>query len=189
MNRNRVGKVKKIYINIIICVCVVSIILTTLFSLCKFNFIQRPQGNDFYFNMITLNSIIAGFAFTNIGLLLSAASTEVVRRICKTDIMKRKNDKLMASVAYSVATMFICMPYVMDMGVYVGKVFPVVLIDIIADGMYLSMIILLILGIAYFVKSITEISNLLDEVYKNKSKLTEEKIEDINKELKKGVNQ
>lgn len=184
MNKNGGRAVKKKYINVIIGVCVGCVLFSVLFTLLKISFLNRPQTDDFYFNMITLNSVIAGFAFTNIGLLLSAASTEVVRKICKTDIMKRKNDKLMASVAYSVATMFICLPYVVDIGDVIGSVLPSVFIKIIADGMYLAMIILLILGIVYFVKSITEISNLLDEVYKNKSNLTEEKINDINKELK-----
>lgn len=185
MGRKRGKGMKKRCKYIISVVCVVCILLMALFSFLKINLFERPQSNDFYFNMITLNSVIAGFAFTNLGLLLSAASTDVVRKICKTDIMKRKNDKLMASVIYSVATMFLCLPFVVDMGTLVNSFFPKNIARIISDGLYLSMIILLILGMVYFVKSITEISNLLDEVYRNKSNLTADQIENIHKELKK----
>lgn len=176
---------KKKCIKLIGLICFLCVLLSAVFTLFDIRVFERAKDNDFYFNIITLNSVIAGFAFTNIGLLLSAFSTEVVQRICKTDIMKRKNDKLLASVIYCVAAMFISLLYVVDLGPIVNKYIPELIVKTIADGLYLAIITSMILGIVYFVKSIADISNLLDEVYKNKSNLTTEKIENINKELRK----
>jgi len=161
------------------------VLLSAASFLLGIQIFERDKGNDFYFNMITLNSVIAGFAFTNIGLLLNAFSTEVVQRICNTDIMQRKNDKLIASIIYCVAAMFISLLFVVDFGSLTNKFVPEQFVQIIADGLYLSIVILMVLGIVYFVKSISDVSNLLSVIYKNKSSLTEEKIDNINKHLRK----
>ncbi len=172
-------------IKFICIICFLCVLLSAASFLFGIQIFERDKGNDFYFNMITLNSVIAGFAFTNIGLLLNAFSTEVVQRICNTDIMQRKNDKLIASIIYCVAAMFISLLFVVDFGSLTNKFVPEQFVQIIADGLYLSIVILMVLGIVYFVKSISDVSNLLSVIYKNKSNLTEEKIDNIHKHLRK----
>lgn len=167
-------------------ICLSGVIVSAVSNRWNIQFFQRAESDDFYFNMITLNSVIAGFAFTNLGLLLGAASTEVVQKISNTDIMKRKNDKLMISIIFTVAAMILSLLFVVDLGTLAIKFLSSSVVQIIANGLYLASIVMMIIGVVYFVKSIIEISQLLDQVYRKKSKLTEEKIESINNALNKG---
>lgn len=166
-------------------ICLVGVIISAVSNGWNIQFFQRAESDDFYFNMITLNSVIAGFAFTNLGLLLGAASTEVVQKISNTDIMKRKNDKLMISIIFTVAAMLLSLLFVVDLGSLVIMFLPLLVVQIVANGLYIASIIMMVIGIVYFVKSIIEISQLLDTVYRNRSKLTNKQIENIHSELRK----
>lgn len=170
-----------IIIGAVSCAC---LIISVVSSVLKIDIVNRALENDFYFNILTLNSVIAGFSFTNIGLLLSTADTEVVQKLAKTDIMKKKNDKLISSVIYCVASMLISLPYVLDLGKVAGMLFPAGMLEIMANGFYLVIILLLVLGIVYFISSTIEISKLLDVVYKNQSDLTPEKVNSIHETLR-----
>jgi len=171
---------KKKCIKIVCLIYLVCIVLAAIFALTDVCMFERVYSDDFYFDMITLDSVIAGFAFTNIGLLLNVAGTEVIRKVDNTDIMKRKNDKLLASIIYCVAAMFASLPFIINIGQNIKNFFPQFVSEFLAEGLYLSIIILSVLGIIYFVQSIIDISNLLDEVYENKSNLTKEDIDKIN---------
>ena len=176
---------KRQCVKILFVICIASVCFSIVSNQWNIKFFQCADSDDFYFNMITLNSVLAGFAFTNLGVLLGVASTETVQKISNTDIMKRKNDKLMISIIFTVAAMLLSLLFVVDLGSLVIMFLPLLVVQIVANGLYIASIIMMVIGIVYFVKSIIEISQLLDTVYRNRSKLTNKQIENIHSELRK----
>lgn len=183
---NKMKKIKSCTQSIIF-ISILCILLVVFTSFFKVSVLERPYDNSFYFNIVTLNSVIVGFAFTNMGLLLNACSTEVVQKLRKTDVMKHKNDNIQKSISFCVVAMFVALAFMLDLGNLPAKFIPWMYIEVIADGLYLAVIILMIIGMLYFVKSISDVSKLFDEIYKNESTLGNKDIENINNALKKKV--
>lgn len=167
----------------IVYVCMVCLVLSAISHVLEIPFLKHNKDNGFYFNIITINSVIAGFAFTNIGLLLSVSGMDIVKKVEGTDILQKKNRKLICSILFCTAAMFIGLPYTIDIGSIAGQMVPTLIVEIIADGFHLSIIVLLIIGMIYFLKAVLEISNLFAVIYP-KQTIPQKRKDEIVKALK-----
>lgn len=65
------------------------------------------MGNDFHFNMISAASIIGGFLFTGLGVLLGAIDNEKVRRIWNHHYLDNFYRISIFGIAFDVITIFL----------------------------------------------------------------------------------
>lgn len=54
---------------------------------------------DYQFNLITINTVFAGFSFTVLGILISLASTEMMQRLKETTILIKQCENIADSIA------------------------------------------------------------------------------------------
>lgn len=182
------------YINkiiLVICISVLIFLLKIVANITLLNLPNDAEKIDFHFNLITINSIIAGFSFTNLGILISLSDADLVKKISSTSIIPRKNKVLIMSVISCCISIFLSLIFVLEIDETIIqpilKVFAkrndIVFKDL-SYFLYILCIAFLIFGIIMFAKSIKEMSNLLLKIYISKPNITKEDIKIFNKLLK-----
>lgn len=144
----------------------------------------------FHIDLITINSIIAGFAFTNLGILISLVDMREVEELKKTDIMIKKNEKLITCIYFLCFSMIISLMYVLN----IFHVFKEICIRIceplnviaLALNQFFTIIcyVSMIAGVIYFMASLREVNKLIRLIYANQSKLSADDVERITKAMK-----
>lgn len=70
---------------IILMVCVFSFLVIMISTnLLNISSLAGPNSEDTHYNLITINSVIAGFMFTSLSLILSVANSDTIRRLERT---------------------------------------------------------------------------------------------------------
>lgn len=183
--------------NKIIFILIVSALVIIISIFIGYDLLPLPKLEDSIisqFNLIiTTNSIIAGFSFTNLGILISLSDTDLVKRLSNTTIMTRKNEILITSIDFCCLSIFISLIFVLRLDTTIVKplCFNLLTRDLyyiiypkLISFLYNLSIFSLISGLIYFVKSIKEVSNLLMKVYEsNNPKITEQDVKLFKKRL------
>ena len=74
-----------------------------LVNLPFYNYQRLINDNDFYYNCITLSSIIGGFLFTGISILISALDKDRINRLWENNYLDNtKSDHLNPVLIYSI---------------------------------------------------------------------------------------
>lgn len=181
------------YINKIILITGISVIIFLIKIVAKINLLKLPSSKeitDFHFNLITINSIIAGFSFTNLGILISLSDADLVKKISGTSIIPRKNKVLIMSVISCCISIFLSLIFVLKLDETIFE--PILMIfpskykafENFCYLMYTLCIAFLVSGIIMFAKSIKEMSNLLLKIYISKPNLKKEDIDMFHRLLK-----
>lgn len=97
---------RKNLIHIIIFLFVNAALSLGVYNFADFNKIMS-MGNDFHFNMISAASIIGGFLFTGLGVLLGAIDNERVRRIWDHHYLDNFYRISIFGIAFDVITIFL----------------------------------------------------------------------------------
>lgn len=183
--------------NKVIFILIVSALVIIISIFIGYDLLPLPKLEDSIisqFNLIiTTNSIIAGFSFTNLGILISLSDTDLVKRLSNTTIMTRKNEILITSIDFCCLSIFISLIFVLRLDTTIVKplCFNLLTRDLyyiiypkLISFLYNLSIFSLISGLIYFVKSIKEVSNLLMKVYEsNNPKITEQDVKLFKKRL------
>lgn len=183
--------------NKIIFILIVSALVIIISIFIGYDLLPLPKLEDSIisqFNLIiTTNSIIAGFSFTNLGILISLSDTDLVKRLSNTTIMTKKNEILITSIDFCCLSIFISLIFVLRLDTTIVKplCFNLLTRDLYyiiypksISFLYNLSIFSLISGLIYFVKSIKELSNLLMKVYEsNNPKITEQDVKLFKKRL------
>lgn len=155
-------KKKKIMVQLL----VLTIILTIIGIInVLINVIDVPVNNmiDRQVDYITISTVFAGFSFTALGLLLGMSSEKLITKVKNTSIIPRKISKIIASIMFFIASVFVSLVYVLGLADIVQK------IDKVGTAVYETLYIIgigyLIIGIVYFVVSVFELSDLIKRVY------------------------
>lgn len=151
------------------------------------------MGNDFYAQLITISTVIVGFAFTNMGLMLSVVDSKTIQALKGTDILSYKSDILVKSIIFCCGSLILSFIMIVKFLTIAKKIFMVLGIDrvldvafwtgIIKDTILVTGIILLSIGVYYFILSTKEVAELLRKVYKQE-KMPEDKKKTVNDFLK-----
>lgn len=182
------------YINniiLVICISVLIFLLKIVANITLLNLPDDAEKIDFHFNLITINSIIAGFSFTNLGILISLSDADLVKKISSTSIIPRKNKVLIMSVISCCISIFLSLIFVLEIDEtiiqpilnVITKQNTIVFEDL-SYLLYILCIAFLIFGIVMFAKSIKEMSNLLLKIYISKPSISKEDIKIFKKLLK-----
>lgn len=176
-------KKNKILTSIIISIILCIIAMKTNYN--KLNLLTGSKGESIQFNLLTVNSIIAGFIFTNLGLLISISQHEVIQKLRCTTIIERKNSRMMTGLVFHIIVIFIALSFIFDVPkcfILIDKVLKVLKINIIISTFLIDLlaifeIVCLVIGILHFTLSIRDIHSLLQAVTKRNDNVPDEEID------------
>lgn len=80
---DKMNKIKKYIWLIVIIIILIILVVVLLCSIHKYDIFWTKiyNDNDFHYNLITFNSVIAGFLFSGISILISLISNNSVKRL------------------------------------------------------------------------------------------------------------
>lgn len=187
---------KSIYFKKCLYMIGISSMIVIVNSVLALHIIKLPDKSEivnFNFNLITINSIIAGFSFTTLGIILGLSGSELIIKISKTNIMSDKSKIIITSIVYCCASIITSMIFVLQLhDSIIYRIIDIIFIDqnvqllvynIVLELLYTICIVFLFGGLKFFLKSIREVSRLIMKIYKNKSKLSPEKVNEIKSAL------
>lgn len=153
--------VKKQIANII--VILFSIIVTITNQ--KIGFINIPTAEkmlEFQFNLFTISSVLAGFSFTVLGLLLTLFSEKIQDKLKNTTIVTKKSSKIAKSIIYFGVSALISLLFIIGIAD---------LVDIqnnylkIKEFLFVGEIVSIFAGLIYFLKAMKGVYILIQKLY------------------------
>lgn len=157
--------------------------LSFLSKFTGFTLFNIPTESSFHFNLITINSIFAGFLYTNYSLLLSLADKELIKKLQNTSIIDKRNSHILNGILCSIISIVAGMVIAIFWGSTDGAPSAQN-----TDGFATILcknaeIIFMVFSLALFLLSIKEIHILIKAVNKNKDKLSEQQIEELKEKI------
>lgn len=140
-----------------------SIVLSLVFAIWGFSFVDLPISSDIHFGLMTVNSIFAGFLFTNYSLLLDFVTSENAQKLSGTDIFEKRNRHIKGGIVCSI---FSTLCGLFQVFKYKQEIVNAVNVHIpwLHQSVYLSEIIFAITSIYFFAVSMYEM-HLLTKPY------------------------
>lgn len=163
-------------------VCIISIILCILDHSANYVLIPMPQTNipDYHFNILTINSILSGFALTNLGILLTISDAHIIKKLEGTDILRKRNIVIGHAIIFGAISIFISIFWVLEVNFEVlseriGK--PQFLLF--QEFWFYIEILSLIISVSYFLLSAEKMIRLLNILYMPKNQYSDKKVEEL----------
>ena len=103
-----------------IAVCIIFMLINN-----KIRIISIPSDKDmadYQFNMFTISSVFAGFAFTMLGMLLGMSSENLIKRIRKTDIITHKCEKIVFCLICFCSSGIFSLVLILGIDVFLDKI-------------------------------------------------------------------
>ncbi len=63
-----------------------------------------PCDTSFHFNLITVNALFGGFLYTNYSLLIGILDHPIIKKVEKTDIIKKRNSHILKGIVCAVVS-------------------------------------------------------------------------------------
>ena len=142
-------------------------------------YITVEDSVEYHFNIITINSILSGFSLTNLGILISISSDQLIKKLEGTDILIKRNVLISYSIIYGAISILISLFFVLDLRLVIKGVS----ISFISDFFFTAEIVALILSVVYFLLSLRKMIQLLSYIYIPKRKYTAAKISLIKNQM------
>lgn len=155
------------------------LIVITLFSfLFKFELLKLDMDSSFHFSLITINSIFAGFLYTNYSLLLGLSDNEVVKKLKNSTLIEKRNKHILSGILSAVIS------------VIAGLVIVIIQFDTksipqkyVKDFLVELELLYMALSIIFFLLSIKEIHVLIQAINSSNHKKTDEELDEIRKNI------
>lgn len=141
----------------------------------KYSLITLPVNNmvEYQFNLFTINSVLAGFIFTTLGILLGMCSEPFMERVKDTEIVTNKCKKLAISIIFFCISCFISLYFILRCDIVLTRISMKLFnrrFNIINQSLFFLENLCLFVGLIYFVISICGVYDLIKRVYGFKSK-------------------
>ena len=143
-----------------IAVCIIFMLINN-----KIRIISIPSDKDmadYQFNMFTISSVFAGFAFTMLGMLLGMSSENLIKRIRKTDIITHKCEKIVFCLICFCSSGIFSLVLILGIDVFLDKILKK---DVFDNIFFLLVVVFLVAGLIYFIISIKELTGLIKRIY------------------------
>lgn len=170
-------------------------IIGTNLEYSKLNDLTGINNSGIHFNLLTVSSIVAGFMFTNLGVLISVSDHDFIKKLRTTTIIENKNERIIKGIIFNILSMFISLIFILELEkifFLADRVLNAINIDFIISSYLINYLAIfgitsLIMGFLYFAKSVKDINVVLKAIQKNnkKEKLSDEVI----KELKNNISE
>lgn len=151
------------------------------------NMPDPQQMEDFQFNLITVSTVFAGFSLTVLGMLLGMFSEPIVEKLQDTNIITRKSSKLMNSVIAFCGSGIISLLFIVRFDQFINGD-GIELFNKIIEYFFVLGIVLMGIGIIYFISSTIGVFQLISKIYTKKVDDYEKKEKLYREELEKAKN-
>ncbi|ADU27202.1 hypothetical protein [Ethanoligenens harbinense] len=166
---------------------IISMIVTCFFYLVNPPFLSCANQSGFHFNMVTINSIFAGFLYTNYSLLLGLLDNDTVQKLLGTSVIRRRNDRIFAGIVCAVISIITgVILAIVTAGNTTNSVSKAVNIsgNWILTFLWAAECVFMVFGIFYFTISIREMHMLVNAAGQPKKKVKQDVIDDVKKVVK-----
>lgn len=178
--KNRENK----FIGMLICVMLFCVIISACISAFGLIPVINDIDGSFYFNIITIGSIIAGFSFTNSGTIMSMSGSSLEEKLKGTDIIEVCVKRLIHSIAYCCISLIIGMLYgtniLRTIYIIVISTFKVTIstniINFVKIFCFITSVVSLTIGTVYFCLSLRSVSKLTLKIYKKEESYSTDEI-------------
>lgn len=168
----------------------IAFVVLITFVIQRIKLINMPdpeQMEDFQFNLITVSTVFAGFSLTVLGMLLGMFSEPLVEKLKDTNIITRKSSKLMNSVIAFCGSGIVSLLFIVRVDQFIGGAGKELFNKIIEYSFVLG-IVLMAIGIIYFISSTIGVFQLISKIYTKKIDDYKEKEKVYKEELEKAKN-
>lgn len=156
----------------------------------KFEFIELPSSDNmimYQFSLFTIISVVAGFTFTVLTMILGFCSEEKIIKMSGTSLIKNMCKKILMSLIFFSISGIVSLAYIMgvtdELISFCGKLSCNYLTEAAANNILFSTeLYMLIIGMALFMKSVKGIYDLILEVHVKKNPVVSEIINDLENE-------
>ena len=171
----------------------IAFVVLITFVIRRIKLINMPapgQMEDFQFNLITVSTVFAGFSLTVLGMLLGMFSEPMIEKLKDTNIITRKSSKLMNRVIAFCGSGIVSLLFIVRGDQFISGVGEELFNKIIEYSFVLG-IVLMAIGIIYFISSTIGVFQLISKIYtkkiddyKEKEKVYKEELEKAKKKNK-----
>lgn len=154
----------------VISICVV--VMSFYFEFISVASLVKENINEYQFNIITINSIFAGFLFTGLSTILSASNTRTVQTLIKAKRIQKIYYNLFIGILTNLISILVCIFVVLRINVFCSEVLVKLEIILIVIGVEA-----LLISLHYLYKII----HYINDDYKKISDKTKKMLEDLNK--------
>ncbi|WKY44193.1 hypothetical protein Q5O14_16440 [Eubacteriaceae bacterium ES2] len=136
------------------------IILTLLFAAKKIDLSNLLNSNitDFQFNIITINSIFAGFLFTGLSIIIGVSDKESLKFLFRANRMSKIYKNIYLGIISNLLSMLLCILVITNISF------------LIIDIMVLLELILIVIGVLSLIVSIYHIRKLIKYISEENKK-------------------
>lgn len=163
------------------------ILLVVVFYLVGFwlinnNVIAMPKDMiDYQFNVVTIVSVFAGFSFSVLGLLISLASTRLMKKLEQTKILSNNCRIIVYSIVMFMISFFLALYFLLGIDQFVLNLFKEVDINkYINNQLYVLGLEYLIAGVMFFLVSVYKMSYMVHYIFEDVQKAGDKKIQAFN---------
>ena len=128
---------------------------------------ENPSDNDeLYWNLINLNSILAGFMFTSLGVIMSLSDSEFIKKIEATNILDRMYSNIIKGVVSSLISL------IMSLIIVFGSEKMFTLLEVFSGLASVVFLVPIFLALVSFLVSIADVRKLIKAIRKYAKKDT-----------------
>lgn len=147
--------------------------------------LSYAEQSSFHFSMITINSIFAGFLYTNYSLLLGLLGNEKINKLLGTSIIKKRNDRIFIGIICSVVSIIAGLILAIATAYNTGQTSQVQITGNLAfSAIFIVETVFMAFGIIYFTLSIKEMHVLVSAASKPTKKVDQDIIQKVRTAIK-----
>lgn len=159
------------------CIAIIGIALAITILNMKIDMINIPPDNemiDYQFNILTVSTVLAGFSFTALGMLLGVSSEKFVEKLKGTDYMLKNSRKLVMSIVFFTISIIISMLYIIGVDKFIiNKIVELPMLDhegfqihkMLSSFLFINGISFLLVGFIQFLFELRELYRLISYIY------------------------
>lgn len=159
-------------------------LISAILAVIGYGVFSIPNESAFHFNLITINSIFAGFLYTNYSILIGLSDKELIKRIGNTNIIEKRNAHILSGIVCSIVSIISSLIIAIEKSAFVMRIiWP---IGLFVNNLLANIeITFMLASITYFALSMKEMYVLVGSLQDKSNKVDKKTIESF-KELIKG---
>lgn len=152
------------------------------FELINYNVIAMPEDMiEYQFNVVTIVTVFAGFSFSVLGLLISLASTRLMKKLEQTNILSNNCRIIIYSIVMFMVSFFMALYFLLGIDQFVLNTFKEVdMIKHINNQVYVVGLEYLITGVMFFLVSVHKMSYMVSNIFADVQKAADKKVQAFN---------
>lgn len=164
-------------------ISIVIMVVLILVKLISFTSLVNPSNTDVCWNIITVNSVFAGFMFTSLSMLISVVFSDTVKRLERASLMDEVYRNILCGIYCSLLSIGFALIIIF---ILPNASFKGVLYDLVNKAVPFFMVYTLVLSILCFLYSVLDVRFIIKDLRRriNKGTVTEERKREILKKIK-----